>query len=213
MQSTVSDPQGGKARPWLPSIALLSALLALVPFWAARAQRGAITIPQPLDALTQEAALILRGRVAGARVEPHPQFENLQTVVVSFKVEEALKGKVGETYTFRQYIWDVRDRFDAAGYRKGQHLLLFMTQPSRYGLSSPVGLQQGRFRILRDAEGRELAVNGVANIKLFEELPRRLQQRGIALPAELAEMVEEKRGVPVAVSRLEDLIRILVEAR
>lgn len=82
----------------------------------------------------------MRGHVVSARVEPHPEFQNLRTVVVTFQVEEVLKGQADETVTFRQFIWDIRDRYNAAGYRKGQYLLLLMTKPSPYGLSSPVGL-------------------------------------------------------------------------
>ncbi len=59
---------------------------------------------------------------------------------------------------------------DVAGYRKGQELLLLMNGSSRYGLTSPVGLEQGRFRIQRDRSGREVATNGAGNLRLFERL-------------------------------------------
>ena len=92
------------------------------------AQRGAMTVPRNLDQLTDRAADIVRGTVVSAHVEKHPQLTNLDTVVVTLRVRETLKGQANGTYTFRQYIWDVRDRYDNAGYRKGQDLLLLMNR-------------------------------------------------------------------------------------
>src|SRR5688572_16742314 len=114
----------------------VAACVATAPAFA---QRGAMTVPRNLDQLTDRAADILRGTVVKAHVEKHPQLTNLDTVVVTLRVRETLKGQASGTYSFRQYIWDVRDRYDNAGYRKGQDLLLLMIAPSRYGLSSPAG--------------------------------------------------------------------------
>ena len=133
------------------------ACLATSPAFA---QRGAMTVPRNLDELTDRAQDIVRGTVVSAHVEKHPELTNLHTVVVTLRVRETLKGAARDTYTFRQYIWDLRDRYDAAGYRKGQELLLLMNAPSRYGLTSPVGIEQGRFRIQRDRSGRAVALNG-----------------------------------------------------
>ena len=134
---------------------------------ALQAQRGALTLQQNLGELVGQAHTILRGRVVGARMEPHPEFTNHHTVVITLQVEETLKGQAGPSFSFRQYIWDIRDRYDAAGYKKGGELLLLLTRPSPYGLSSPVGLEQGRFRIQRDQQGNRYAVNGAGNAGLF----------------------------------------------
>jgi hypothetical protein len=122
------------------------------------------------------------------------------------RLSETLKGNAQGTYTFRQYIWDLRDRQDAAGYRKGQQLLLLMNAPSRYGLASPVGLEQGRFRIQRDRSGREVALNGTGNLRLFERL-----QDAKSMPATLTErqssLVARHRGGPVALEDISAMIR------
>src|SRR5881227_3939403 len=86
------------------------------------AQRGALTSPRGLDQLSEEAALIVHGSVISAKVEPHPQFRNLITVLVTMNVDETLKGKPAKTIQFRQYIWDLRDQIDAAQYSKGEEL-------------------------------------------------------------------------------------------
>jgi len=182
------------------------ALLAAVPL---SAQRGALTQPRNLGRLVAQAAVIFRGNVISTRVEPHPELTHLTTVVVTLRVRETLKGEAGPTFTFRQYIWDIRDHYDAAGYRKGQELLLLMNPPTRYGLSSPAGLEQGRFRILRDAAGREIAVNGHGNAGLFHDLEPQLKRQRIALPAQLATIVSQERAGPLPSGELKDLIRQL----
>jgi hypothetical protein len=174
-----------------------------------RAQRGALTRPRNLGQLVEQAAVIIRGNVIGTRVEPHPELTRLTTVVVTLRVRETLKGEAGPIFTFRQYIWDIRDHYDALGYRKGQELLLLMNRPTRYGLSSPTGLEQGRFRILRDAEGREIAVNGHGNAGLFRDLEPQLKRRRIGVPPQLAATIIQERAGPVPVGDLEDLIRHL----
>ena len=133
----------------------------------ATAQRGAVTRQQTLSEMVGEASTIVEGRILDAHVEPHPQFSNLTTLVVRMQVEKTLKGSPGKIFTFRQYIWDVRDRYDNAGYHSGGEELLLMGRESQYGLSAPVGLEQGRFKIVRDAKGNKTAVNGRNNVGLF----------------------------------------------
>jgi hypothetical protein len=173
---------------------------------SAFAQRGAMTVPQNLDELTDRAQDVVRGTVVSAHVEKHPELTNLHTVVVTLRVGETLKGAARETYSFRQYIWDVRDRYDAAGYRKGQELLLLMNAPSRYGLASPVGLEQGRFRVQRDRTGRGVALNGAGNVRLFDRL-QGSPGKPAALTPRQASLVTKHRGGPVALDELAGMIR------
>jgi hypothetical protein len=189
-------------------ILLLILLLACAA--PALAQRGALTIPRNLDQLTNRSAVIVRGTVISAQVEKHPELSGLNTVVVKLRVQETLKGQAKDTFTFRQYVWDIRDRVDAGGYRKGQDLLLLMIEPSRYGLSSPAGLEQGRFLISRDSAGRETALNGHGNLKLFDGVRARTTEKGIALsPRSLSMMQKQDKG-PVDLRDLTVLIRELV---
>jgi hypothetical protein len=186
---------------------ILAACLCAAP---ALAQRGALTIPRNLDQLTDRAADIVRGTVVSARVEKHPGLSNLDTIVVTLRLTDTLKGSARETFTFRQFIWDMRDRQDAAGYRKGQELLLLMIAPSRYGLSSPAGLEQGRFRIERDRKGREMAVNGVGNFQLFEGMGAN-SKPAAALSSRQASLVTKHRKGPVDAADLAAMIRALAE--
>lgn len=182
---------------------LFAACLAAGP---ALAQRGAMTVPRNLDQLTDRASDIVRGTVVEARVEKHPELSNLDTVVVTLRLRETLKGPAQGTYSFRQYIWDIRDRYDAAGYRKGQDVLLLMNAPSRYGLTSPAGMDQGRFRIRRDRSGREIAINGAGNLRLFDGLDGDAKQ-GAPLTAKQASLVAKHRGGPIHLAELTAMIR------
>lgn len=181
-------------------------LLGIAMASSLSAQRGALTRPRNLGELIGQSAVILRGHVVSARAEPHPELTNLWTIVVTLRVREVLKGEAGSTFTFRQFIWDIRDRYDAAGYRKGQELLLLMNPPTRYGLSSPAGLEQGRFRILRDREGRETAVNGHGNAGLFRDLGQQLTRKHIGLTPQLSALVREQPSGPLSLESLRDLI-------
>jgi hypothetical protein len=147
--------------------------------------------------------------VVTAVVESHPQYSNIHTVVVTVRVEESFKGAPGTTFTFRQFIWDARDRLDNAGYRKGQHLILLMNPASPIGLASPAGIEQGRFRITRNSAGREVAVNGAANRGLFVNLAAQLDKKGVRLSAEMSRVVAEQPTGPLRIDDLRQLLREL----
>ncbi len=170
-----------------------------------------MVLPQNLAELVDESATIVRGRILSARIEPHPELTNLTTVVVAVQVEATLKGEAGQTFTFRQYVWDIRDKQNAAGYRLGQRVLLLLIKPSEYGLSSPAGLEQGRFLITVGADNKPVAVNGAGNARLFHNLKSVLEKRGISLSSSQAERVRAERAEPIPLDELEELIRALAK--
>lgn len=178
---------------------------------ATGAQHGARTAPANLNQLVHGAHTILRGFVVSARIEPHPQYSNLQTVVVTVQVSRVLKGEAVSTYSFRQFVWDERDLGDGAGYRKAGELLLFLNPASSYGLTSPVGLEQGRFRVMRDAKGKGSAVNGRGNIGLFQDVPANATEHGVVLSKAAQTMMQKSSG-QAPLDALEDTIVRLVGA-
>lgn len=178
-----------------------------------QAQRGAVTQSRNLVQLVDQSERIVQGRVISARVERHPELRHLFTVVVSLRVEETLKGPAEDTVTFRQFIWDVRDRSDVAGYRKGQRLLLLLNPTTTYGLSSPAGLQQGRFRIGRDTDGNLVATNGLGNAALLRGLDQELPKRKVRLSQRLSTLVSSHRAGPIRADDLRDLIRQILATR
>ena len=186
----------------------MGCLSVVVP--PAAGQRGGITLPRNLEQLIAQSSLILRGRVLEARVEPHPTLKNLSTVLVTLRVYEVIKGDAAENLTFRQFIWDARDRLNAAGYVKGRELLLFLNPPTKLGFSTPAGLEQGRFRILRDHLGREYAVNGHGNFGLFADIADEARARGLRLSPRALSLLEEFPKGPVLLNSLRDLIHELL---
>jgi hypothetical protein len=186
------------------AFAIAAALLFAAPAFA---QRGAMTVPRNIEQMSERAADIIRGTVVSAHVEKHPQLSNLDTVVVTLRVREALKGDAQGTFTFRQYIWDIRDRWDAAGYRKGQDLLLVLNAPTRYGLTSPVGIEQGRFRIRPDGKGGFVALNGTGNSRLFDGVAGAADKRGVTLTRKQSALAARQRGGPVPLGDLMAMFR------
>jgi hypothetical protein len=193
------------------STALLVLICLLCCASPGYAQQGAQTVSADLDQLVRSAGTILRGQVISVNVEPHPQFPNLQTVVVTISVARVLKGEAASTFTFRQFIWDRGVTSDAAGYRKSGELLLLLNPVSPYGLTSPVGLEQGRFRVVRDAKGKGFAVNGRANFGLFQQVVSKASSRGISFSRQ-AEVMMEKPSGQASLDALEEAIITLAGA-
>jgi len=171
------------------------------------AQRGARTLPRGLDQLTDEADVIVHGYVTSAKDEPHPQLRNLMTVVVSMSVKDTYKGKPQKSIVFRQYVWDLDPRRDISEYGKGQELVLLLGPISEYGLTSPVGLEQGRFRVLLDSKGQAIAVNGRNNFGLFNSVEERVRAQRLQLSPRTTLMVRRHEAGPLRLTDLEDAIR------
>jgi hypothetical protein len=184
-------------------------LLTLLVCPTVLAQSGAHTVPVDFDALVQSAQTIVRGQVTSAKVEPHPQFSNLQTVVVTLTVTKVLKGEATSTITFRQYLWNARDLPAFAGYKGAGELLLFLNPVSPYGLTSPVGLEQVRFRILRDAKGNRYALNGRGNLGLFSQVESKASSRGLTFSKSVKDMLA-KPGGQVPLDVFEEAVHALV---
>jgi len=185
----------------------VTAFVVLALVTSCWAQRGVLTAPRNLTQLTDSAATIVRGRIITARVEPHPSYPHLSTVVVIMRAEEVIRGAPESIFTFRQFVFDIRDRRTAAGYRKGDEYLLLMNTPNKLGLTSPVGLEQGRFRIIRSSDGKAFAVNGHGNRGLFQGIAS--EPRFKSMPEPLAAIASQHQGVAIELDDLRAMIRQL----
>lgn len=198
-----------------PRIVHLSSVLLIVLSAPAicPAQTTARTLPRALDQLASEADVIVHGYVVSARVESHPQLTNLMTVVVKMNVLDTYKGKPQKSLVFRQYLLDLRAQLGATEYRKGQELLLLLGPVSEFGLTSPVGLEQGRFLVSRDAKGKAVAVNGRGNLGLFNSVEKRAQANGVQLSARTTALVRHPAPGPIPLADLEDALRTFGSVR
>lgn len=131
--------------------------------------------PLTLEQLSQRAATIFSGRCTGVRVESDPNVG--WVTLATFEVERAVKGRVGRTATLRLLGGrsDLEPRAaEVPGmprFRRGDEVVLFLYGTSAIGLTSPVGLGQGKFDVVRDKRGRKIAVNAFGNERLLERLP------------------------------------------
>jgi hypothetical protein len=90
----------------------------------------------------------------------------------------------------------------------GQRLFLFLPAPSRYGLSSPIGIEQGRFRIAREPSGSEMVANELGNAGLFNNVEQDASKAGTQLSTQQLRIATVQRG-PVALDDFVSLVKRL----
>jgi hypothetical protein len=190
------------------AIAFLVTLLA----GSLQAQRGALVKPRSLDQLTAQAERIVHGHIVSAKVEPHPQYANISTVLVTVRVAEMLKGTAPKEFTFRQFIWDIRDKRDASGFRKGKEVVLFLNKATSIGLTSTSGLDQGRFEVERDNTGHEFIRAHAPNQVLLGGVPAALAKKGSATPASIRSAQADNRQL-LSLSDFKTTVRALAGTR
>lgn len=159
-----------------------------------------------LTELTRRAAIIVEGRVVEARYEGHPDYRHVRTVHVTLQVARTIRGEAEEEFSFRQFLPGLEQQ-DAGKplYAPGQHVILFLPRPSRYGLSSPLGGGQGHFLVRADRSGREMVVNPLNNMGLFQGVESEAEAAGVSLSPAEAELALTERG-PVAKDRFLALV-------
>ena len=203
------SPRKTARRMCVLGVALLVCLV-LLPMPAA-AQRDARVLHQNLADMVAEAQTIVLGRVVSVKAEPHPEFENLKTIVVTLDVQEVLKGQATRQLTFRQYVSHPLDFKGRLGYSSGQEMLLLLIKPSQFGLSSPAGLEQGRFRVNTDAYGNRTVVNGLNNAGLFRNVQKtapKLDAQLAALPAR--QLLTQHASGPISFDDFKTVVQTLV---
>jgi len=162
-----------------------------------------------LAEMTQRAAIIAQGKVTAVRYEPLPGYAHIDTVLVTLQVAQALKGEVGQTYTFREFIPPGQSRMvHKRRYLVGQQLLLFLATPSQYGLSSPLGRQQGTFHITEDSRGNKYIANEAGNFHLFAGVSQAVNEAGGTLSEQPAELKALASG-PVPLTKFVSIIKQL----
>jgi hypothetical protein len=96
--------------------------------------------------------MIFSGRVSSVERRPGTRGSAVETVVITFHVENSIRGTApGQDLTISQWIglWTSGQR-----YRVGERVFLFLYPPSKLGLTSSVAGPLGRFDV--DPRGRVL---------------------------------------------------------
>ena len=92
-------------------------------------------------------------------------------------------------------------------------MVLLLGPVSEYGLTSPVGLEQGRFRVSLDKKGQAVAVNGRGNQGLFNSVEDRARAKGLQLSAHTLAAIKRRDAAPLSLADLEDAIRTFARNR
>jgi len=195
MQSRLSSIRKAFVLPIVLAVAVSTGLLA-----------AELMVKQVnLTYLTRRSDVILQGKVTEVLHESLPGYPNIPTVKVTLNIEKMVRGPEGKTYTFREILLGSRPKAAKNGYSVGQRLLLFLPSPSQFGLSSPVGMEQGRFNIVPNTAGRLTAVNESNNAGLFSNIAKDAGKEGQKLTASQLQTAST-RGGPVQLDELMSLV-------
>jgi hypothetical protein len=162
--------------------------------------------PINLAYLVQRADVIVQGQVTEVVQENLPGYPNIPTVKVTLDVENMMRGPTGKTYTFREISLGLRSAGGKKDYGVGQDLILFLPVPSKYGLSSPIGIEQGRFHITRSPDGGFMVVNENNNLGLFRNVAQAAKVAGYKLTASQLQVASAEGG-PVHLDGFVSLVR------
>ncbi len=121
-------------------------------------------IPPKFDELVSRAQVIFDGEVTGLQSQWIGEGAQHRIVTfVTFKVNEAIKGDPGSTYSMRMLGGTVDGRTmevsDAPRFKVGDRSVLFVENNGTQFIPL-VGIQHGRFRVQKDQSGRETLVTG-----------------------------------------------------
>lgn len=121
-------------------------------------------IPPNFDELVQRADVIFEGEVTGLQSQWIGEgAEHRIVTYVTFKVDQALKGDPGASYSMRMLGGTVDGRTmevtDAPKFKVGDHDVLFVEHNGSQFIPL-VGIQHGRFHIQKDQTGRDTLLTG-----------------------------------------------------
>ena len=127
----------------------------------------------------------------------------------TFEILQSIKGVSGEKIVLRQ-VGLAKGPGSIIGmptYETGEKYLLFLREDSEYGLTSPIGLGQGAFKIFKASNGADLAINTFGNRGLFHRMDsKRLAKK--TLKQEEKAMLNQTSG-PVGLENFVGLIKTL----
>jgi hypothetical protein len=125
-----------------------------------RTAKATSVIPPTFDELVDQAEVIFEGNVTDVRSQWVGEGAQRHIVsYVSFKVEDAVKGSPGQTYTVRMLGGTVDGESmvisDAPRFQVGDRDIIFV-QNNGSQFIPLVGIMHGRFHVKRDQNGRDI---------------------------------------------------------
>ena len=157
-------------------------LFVAVLFLSFNVAKATTVIPPTFDQLVTQAEIIFQGNVTDVKCQWVGEGAERQIVsYVTFKVEDALKGNPGQSYTIRMFGGTVDGESmgiaDAPKFNIGDKDILFVENNGSQVVPL-VGIMHGRFHVKRDQAGQEVVTNNedepvknVARLGKGEETP------------------------------------------
>src|SRR3954471_7442930 len=139
-----------------------SILLAAAFAFTFSAVEATTVIPPSFDQLVQQAEMIFQGTVTDVRAQwvGEGGQRHIESYI-TFAVEDAVKGKPGQTYTIRMFGGTVGDQgmaiSDAPKFAVGDRDILFVENNGTQ-IIPLVGIMYGRFHVTRDDAGGEVVM-------------------------------------------------------
>lgn len=140
--------------------------------------RATTVIPPTFDQLVDEAESIFEGTVTAMRSEWTGEGANRHIVTyVTFRIEDAIKGSVGNEYTIRMFGGTVDGQTmevtDAPRFKVEDRDILFVTHNGTQFIPL-VGIMHGRFHVLPDETGKneKIAKDSGATVANLAKLGR-----------------------------------------
>ena len=162
-----------KRKAWV-----IIALLVTIEF-SSRAE-AVMVVPFNLEELARRAEKVFVGTCTNVSHKVNDR--GIPVVEVTFVVTETIKGEVGSTVTFQQFdaqtqlpsspttandrirelpqgIFAKATLIGMPTYQPGEEVVLFLAAPGKLGLTSPIGLVQGKLPITTLASGEKMVTN------------------------------------------------------
>jgi hypothetical protein len=145
-------------------------VLSVVAVISFNSVQGLTVIPPTFDELVNQAEVIFEGTVTNVKAEWVGEGAQRHIMTyVTFKVEDTIKGKPGQTYTMRMLGGTIDGETmaisDAPKFKAGDKDILFV-QNNGSQFIPLVGIMHGRFRVKRDQSGRDVVTtNGGEGVK------------------------------------------------
>lgn len=152
-----------------------SILVFLIAFLSISSAVAIKVKPLSLDKITSSAEYVFEGRCIDAKTGKD-EVTGMIVTWYTFEVISPVKGKLDKTFTFKQLGGDGESRslsVPITKYEKGEHMILFLYPKSEIGLTSSVGMNQGKFSINK-IEGTDVQYvsNGMNGMTLFANMPQ-----------------------------------------
>lgn len=163
----------------LQKLRIFSIVLPIVGLLGTFAEKASATkvIPLTLPEIVESAGTIVTGKVTAVTSGTEPE-TGLICTWTTVKIDSAMKGKVKTPeITFKQLggsdkARNITDHTFLSNLTPGQEVLLCLYETSELGFSSPVGIEQGVFKVRYDPLTRKKIVsNGMPKHILFSDRP------------------------------------------